>query len=69
MAEWAGYSVARLNEDHDKLHAALCKWLGIASHAMLDAAGLPHDARLAEVEEVAVLSVQRLIAHHNAKVP
>ncbi len=58
-----------MNRDHDPLHRALCAWPGIPSHAMLDAAGEPHDATLAALEEDAVLHCQRLIAHHGVGVP
>jgi len=70
MAAWVGCaSVDEMNAMHDPLHHALCGWLGVTSHAMLDAAGLPHDAALAAIEEEAVLHCQRLAMAHGAGVP
>jgi hypothetical protein len=70
MARWAGYdSVDALNHDHDPLHRALCRWLGIESHSMRCAEGEPYDTTLAGIEEEAVLCVQRLAAHHGVGVP
>lgn len=68
-ARWLGYGsdIAALDRDHDPLHRRLCSWLGIPSYSMKDAAGEPLTAderRLAEVEEDAVLCVQRLVQHH-----
>jgi len=70
MARWIGVaSVAELNRDHDALHRSLCRWLGVESHSMRCADGLPYDGTLAALEEQAVLSVQRFMAHSGARVP
>lgn len=47
--------------DHDPIHAALCEWLGVPSHALREAAGLPRDAKLALLEEAAVLAVHKFM--------
>jgi hypothetical protein len=69
MAEWMGCSLTQLNAEHDAYHRALCAWLGVPSEAMKDAAGEPHDGRLAGLEEEAVLHVQRLAVAHGVGVP
>lgn len=70
MARWIGVaSVAELNRDHDALHRSLCRWLGVESHSMRCAEGKPYDGTLAALEEQAVLSVQRFMAHSGARVP
>ena len=67
MARWMGYAtVEELNADHDPLHAALCQWLGVPSYSLMIAQGVALDAkrmRLANLEEVAVLTIQRFIAN------
>lgn len=69
-AAWMGYpDAAAMNAVHDPLHHALCGWLGVKSHSMADAAGEPHDPKLAGIEEAAVLHVQRLMAHHGVGLP
>jgi hypothetical protein len=55
--------------DHDPLHALLCDWLGLPSHALRYAAGLAHDPRLAGLEEAAVLAVQKLTRAAGRAVP
>jgi hypothetical protein len=54
-----GEDTLAMCQEHDPLHARLCNWLGVESHALRHAAGLPHDARLATLEEAAVLAVQK----------
>jgi hypothetical protein len=56
MAKWMGCSVERMNADHDRLHLALCRWLGV-----------PHTDSGAEEE--AVLAVQRFMYEAGAIVP
>jgi hypothetical protein len=72
-ARWMGYpNAAAMNRDHDALHRALCAWLGVTSHAIRDAAGVPltrEEATLAALEEDAVLHVQRFMRHAGAGVP
>lgn len=69
-ARWMGYpDAAAMDLEHDSLHLALCRWLGVESHSMRNAAGEPHDAMLAALEEDCVLHLQRLIAHHGVGVP
>lgn len=46
---------------HDPLHMALADWLGFESHSLRAAAGLDMDRRIADLEEAAVMAVQRLI--------
>ncbi len=61
-AEVLGYGgdVAAMTEAHDALHARLCDWLGLStSYSLSMAAGLETDARLAALEEGAVMAVQR----------
>ena len=70
MAAWMGAdSVAVMNALHDPLHAALCGWLGVPSHALAEAAGEPHDQHLASLEEEAVLHVQRFMTHAGVALP
>lgn len=74
MALWAGYGedVAALNADHDRLHAALCRWLGIDSQSLREAAGEalgPTERLWAALEEDAVLHTQRWLRHAGGKVP
>lgn len=59
-------------QDHDSLHVALCKWLGLGtSFSMLAAVGkLPDDQKhLAAIEEAAVLAVQRFMKLSGGKLP
>jgi hypothetical protein len=74
MAYRLGYGDDTLGmcQDHDPLHIALCKWLGLqTSFSMLSAVGrLSEDQEhLARFEEEAVLAVQKLIRHAGLKVP
>lgn len=73
MAEWIGCAtVAELNAMHDPLHAALCAWLGIESLALKQGRGerlTRHEQRLADIEEQAVLCVQRLCIQAGGKLP
>lgn len=69
-ADWIGCSVEQMNAQHDKLHQALCDWLGIESQALRVARGenLTHEEYcLANYEEDAVLHLQRLMARHKIK--
>jgi hypothetical protein len=69
-ARWMGYPDAEaMNAQHDPLHHAVCEWLGVPSHSMLCAHGQDHNAKLAAIEEDAVLHLQRLLAHHGVGVP
>lgn len=70
VASWMGYpSVAAMNRHHDDVHAALCDWLGVTSHSLRCAAGEPHVAELAEMEETAVLALQRFCQHAGGRIP
>lgn len=70
-ATWMGYpagltGIAQMDALHDRLHVRLCEWLGLPSLSMKDAAGEPltRDERtLAEIEEDAVMNLQRFIQH------
>ena len=69
-AEWLGYGddVAAMDLVHDSYHRQLCKWLGVPSLSMKDAAGEPltdAERALACIEEDAALAVQRLARHHH----
>lgn len=64
-----GDDIAAMDRDHDPLHLALCAWLGVRSHALADGRGEPHDATLANLEEVAVLAVQRFMVASGVGVP
>ena len=55
--------------DHDPLHAMLCDWLGVTSHALRQAVGLPHDELLALLEENAVIAVQQLMRRAGGQLP
>lgn len=66
-AAWMGYTgpdaVDRMNMHHDVIHGWLCMSLGVPSYALADGRGEPltdDQRRLAALEEVAVLHVQRL---------
>lgn len=62
IAENMGCSVAELTRDHDALHSiALGEWLGQPfSYSLMKAAGQPVDPKIAELEEHAVMAIQRL---------
>ena len=73
-AERLGYGsdVAATNRDHDPLHAALCRWLGVESHALRVARGENltfGEHYTANLEEDAVLAVQRFARHCGARMP
>lgn len=69
-ARWMGYpDAAAMNADHDRVHGALCAWLGVTSHSLACARGEPFDPELAGIEEDAVLRLQRLMAYHKVGVP
>jgi len=56
--------------DHDPLHQALARFLGIDdSQALLEAAGLPCDHNIALAEEDAVMAVQRYMRMAGGRVP
>jgi hypothetical protein len=63
MARWMGCSsVEQMDDDHDPLHAELSQWMGATSYSLLLAQGVelpPKLRRLAELEENAVIAVQR----------
>lgn len=72
MADWLGYETAdEMNEAHDPLHAELCHWFMVPSFSLMTAQGIELASErkaLAEMEEAAVLHVQRWLRHlHNAK--
>lgn len=65
-AEWMGYGadVASMDVEHDLWHLRLCEWLGVESCSLLEASGVELDERqkrLAEIEEDAVLNLQRFV--------
>ena len=67
-----GADVAAMNADHDPLHRSLCRWLGVSSHSLREAAGevmTPDDQRHAWREEGAVMAVQAFMRHHGVGVP
>lgn len=67
-----GDDVAELNRQHDPLHVAMCKWLGVTSHSMRVAAGeelTSDEQRLAEQEEAAVIALQRFLRSCRVEVP
>lgn len=64
MAEWVGYSVREMNDNHDATHDLLCRFLEVKSHSLMAARGEEYDRESAELEEAAVLHVQRFMAHH-----
>lgn len=64
VAAWMGCSVEALNAVHDPLHVEFCRWLGVESQALRDARGealSERERQLASLEEMAVLTTQRLI--------
>lgn len=69
VAQWVGCSVDDLNLYHDALHRALCDWLGVPSHSLACARSDTHDARLAALEEEAVLYLQRFMTAQGVGVP
>lgn len=65
-AGWIGCSIEQMDAEHDPLHRALCAWAGVPSHSMRVAAGdslNPSDKHIADLEENAVLNVQRWLVH------
>lgn len=65
-AEWLGCDEGVMQAEHDILHADLCEWLGVESQSLRAANGqklAPEQRKLAELEEHAVLAVQRFRAH------
>jgi hypothetical protein len=61
-AERLGYGddVEALTRDHDPLHSRLCDWLGMPhSFSLMHAAGCDADLRLVQLEEDAVIAVQK----------
>ena len=67
MARWMGYANAdEMNAEHDPLHAQLAQWVGVTSFSLMEAQGIPltlKQRRIAELEEGAVLHLQRWIAN------
>jgi len=67
MADWIGArSVEEMNAAHDSLHAELCQWMGVTSFSLLMAQGVELTTEreaLADLEEAAVLHVQRWLQH------
>jgi hypothetical protein len=68
-----GNDILAMCQDHDPLHVALCRWLGLEiSFAMSIAAGdVAGNAvkELAVLEEAAVIAVQRFAKRSGAKIP
>lgn len=67
-----GDDVDGMNRDHDPLHRATCRWLGVVSHSMRVAAGETltlAEQHLAELEETAVMALQKFMRHSGAIVP
>jgi hypothetical protein len=68
-----GSDILAMCQDHDPLHVALCRWLGLEiSFAMSIAAGdVAGNAvkELAVLEEAAVIAVQRFAKRSGAKIP
>lgn len=59
-----GVSVETMNYDHDDLHRAIALFFGLPSHSMRVAEGEAlnhHDSCLANLEEVAILHLQRYL--------
>jgi hypothetical protein len=74
-AEALGYGndILGMCQDHDPLHVALCRWLGLEisfsmSVAMGDVTDNP-TKELAALEEAAVIAVQRFAKRSGAKMP
>ena len=72
-AEWMGYAtVAEMDRDHDRTHAALCEWLGVESLSLKEASGRylePWERRLAGIEEDLVMRLQRFCVQAGGKLP
>jgi hypothetical protein len=67
-----GADTLLLAQQHDPIHCLLAAWLDLpVSYAMLDAAGLldEDEREIAEMEEQAVLSVQRYMRRVGARLP
>lgn len=65
-----GRNVVKMVEDHDPLHALLADWLGLESFALRVASGeLPVGDPLADLEEDAVLAIQRFMVAAGGKLP
>lgn len=59
-----------MTRDHDPLHSALAAWVGLpASLALQLAAGETADRELADLEEAAVLALQKLLRRAGLPVP
>ena len=72
MARRLGYGEDALQmvRDHDALHVALCRWLGLpTSYSLEAAAGHREVDDLSQAEEAAVLAVQRLMRLARRGVP
>lgn len=72
VAAWLGTDVATMNRDHDRWHAALCRWLNVESLALgiAQGDGIPIEGhRLANYEEDAVLFLQRFAVKAGIGVP
>jgi hypothetical protein len=55
-----GDDVAAMTREHDPLHSRLCDWLGMPhSFSLMSAAGCDADPQLVELEEAAVIAVQK----------
>ena len=72
-ARWMGYPDAdAMNRDHDPLHLALCRFFGVESHALRQARGealTREEQAFANLEEDAVMHLQRWMKHIGAEVP
>jgi hypothetical protein len=64
-----GGDTTAMCRDHDPVHALLADWLGLTSYSLRQAAGEPVDARLAAMEEDAVLAVQKYMRHAGGRLP
>lgn len=67
-----GDDILAMCREHDPLHALLCAWLGLpSSYSLRYAAGdLDHaDRHLADVEEAAVMAVQRFMRMAGGRLP
>lgn len=73
MADWMECgSVETMDAVHDRVHEAMCAWIGVPSYAMKQARGeplSPTEQRLADMEEDAALAVQRFIHNCGKSVP
>lgn len=72
-ARWMGYPDAdAMSRDHDALHLALSRFLGIRSQALRQARGESlsrEEQAIANLEEDAVMHVQRWMQHASGQVP